>query len=147
MSYWPLLICLVTTFYFIGLIWIIQIVHYPLFAYVGTTEFTLYHSEHGKRISTILGLPVLLTLLSALWMFWQRPAPVPLWAVIVNFVCACTLWILTAYLFIPLHRQLGKGYAAHTVDQLVQSNWLRTFLWTAQGVFLLWLTAKAVGAI
>jgi len=42
---------LFSTLYLTGLIWTIQIVHYPLFSLVGKNEFIDYHSAHSARIS------------------------------------------------------------------------------------------------
>ena len=49
------LINLASTWFMIGLIWIIQIVHYPLFSAVGTEEFKTFHLTHKILISPLAG--------------------------------------------------------------------------------------------
>ena len=37
-----------------GLIWTIQVVHYPLFARVGEAEWRAYEREHQRRITLVV---------------------------------------------------------------------------------------------
>ena len=39
----------------VGLIWFVQVVHYPLFARVGPDGFTTYETEHQRRTSWVVG--------------------------------------------------------------------------------------------
>jgi len=43
----------------VGLIWTIQVVHYPLFSSVGSSEFVRYEQQHTTRI-TLLVMPLML---------------------------------------------------------------------------------------
>ena len=147
MLYWPLLICLVSTCYFVGLIWTIQLVQYPLFAAVGRESFLAYHAEHSQRIVFALGLPFLLSIASAFLLFWLHPISAPFWAILLNLLLACSVWVLTALIHVPLHRSLGAGYSAAIIQRLMSTNWLRTAVWTAQGLLLLWMLAVAVHAL
>jgi hypothetical protein len=36
------------TLFLVGLIWFVQVVHYPLLAQVGTGEFVAYAASHGQ---------------------------------------------------------------------------------------------------
>lgn len=65
---------LVVTGYLAGLIWCIQIVHYPLFATVGDAAFPGYHRAHLTRISAIVAAPMVVELvLSALLIAFHPP--------------------------------------------------------------------------
>ena len=48
-----------------GVIWFVQVVHYPLFARVAPESFTTYHAAHVRRTSWVVVGPMLLELLSA----------------------------------------------------------------------------------
>ncbi len=144
MEYCPLLICLIATFYFVGLIWTIQMLSYPLFRMVGQESFAVYHAAHSRRIVFILGLPLLLVFFSSLLMLWIRPANVPLWAVLLNGVLGGGVWVMTAFIHVPLHSKLGQTYSTDTMRALVSTNWLRTIVWTAQGILLLWMMGVAL---
>ena len=43
-----LLLNFASTWAMVGLIWLIQIVHYPLFSRVGADQFKLYEQEHQR---------------------------------------------------------------------------------------------------
>ena len=45
---WTLVLVLhvAATMFMVGLIWLVQIVHYPLFAHVGADTFLAYHQRH-----------------------------------------------------------------------------------------------------
>ena len=46
------------TLYMVGLIWCVQIVHYPLFAEVGKDGFAAYEAAHSSLITAVVGLDV-----------------------------------------------------------------------------------------
>jgi hypothetical protein len=144
MVYWPLLLCLVSTCYFVGLIWTIQLVQYPLFAYVDKENFVLFHAEHSRRIVFALGVPFLLGFLSATTMLWIHPIVLPIWALVLNLLLACAVWIMTALIHVPLHSELGRQYSQTIIQRLVATNWLRTITWTLQALLLVILFVWAL---
>ena len=44
-----------STWFMVGLIWFVQIVHYPLFGYVGSKEFETFHEHHKILITPVVG--------------------------------------------------------------------------------------------
>lgn len=50
----------------VGLIWFVQIVHYPLFALVGTAEFPRYEAAHTRSTSFVVGPAMAVEGISAL---------------------------------------------------------------------------------
>ena len=69
------LLNLIATWYMVGLIWMVQVVHYNLFDRVGNDQFAQYESDHGRLITPIVGVPMLLEittsaalLLAAFWL-------------------------------------------------------------------------------
>ena len=53
-----LLANLSTTLFMVGVIWFVQVVHYPLFSRVGGEGFALYSKAHS-RLTTYVGPPML----------------------------------------------------------------------------------------
>ena len=135
------------TWFMCGLIWTIQIVHYPLFAAVGDEAHTAYHAAHMQRI-TWLVLPVmLLELGTGLWLWWQHvqgPTSVPgtpaTWWWLMG--ALGLIWLSTALLQVPQHEALTRGADAVLVDRLVLGNWVRTGLWTLRALTLLTLMSR-----
>ncbi len=146
MNYVPLLICLAATFYLTGLIWVIQLVHYPLFARIGLQEFNFYHNEHSNRIVIALSLPTLLAFVSAVLLVWLHPAAVPGWSIWLNLGLTFGFWVVTGLVQVPLHGRLGQNSseAEKLIQALVKSNWWRTCIWTAQGLLLVWMMLIAL---
>ncbi len=51
------------------------------------------------------------------------------------------VWLSTALLQSPRHRELGGGFDPASHRSLVASNWLRTACWSARGLVVLWMAA------
>ncbi|MCL4795522.1 MAG: hypothetical protein KJZ84_13240 [Bryobacteraceae bacterium] len=125
-----------------GLIWTIQIVHYPLFARVGASVFAAYEAEHSARITIIVGPVMLLELAAAIALVRVRPAFVPAWATWTGLALVGVIWASTAFLQIPRHAQLAAGFDPATHAALVATNWIRTAAWTARSALLLWVSFR-----
>jgi len=123
-----------------GLIWFVQVVHYPLFDRVGADESSRY-SVDNRRLTTCVVMPVMLVegAMSAA-LVWLLPAPLQTaaWAGVAMLL---SIWLSTALIQLPRHLNLSKGFDAGVHRGLVASNWLRTILWSARGMLALWLIA------
>src|SRR5690242_11744149 len=69
-----LLICLASTLFMTGLVWFVQVVHYPLFARVGTASFADYHHAHSRATTRVVLVPMALELASSLALIFIHPA-------------------------------------------------------------------------
>ncbi len=122
------------TWFMVGLIWVIQVVHYPLFASVGAAGFVRYEQQHTWRMGWLLALPALVEIASAALLVWFRPAGVSLGIVLVSGGLLAAVWVMTAAVQAPIHGRLSSGYDEALVRRLVTSNWWRTAGWTGRGV-------------
>jgi hypothetical protein len=129
-----LLVHAAATWFMVGLIWTIQLVHYPLFSRVGAGEFTNYENEHTGRMGRLLMVPAGVEVATGAALVWGRPLEVGLPAVLVAGALLVVIWIVTAVVQVPLHSRLERGYSAEVVTRLVATNWIRTGLWTARGL-------------
>ncbi len=122
------------TWALVGLIWTIQLVHYPLFAQVGRDTFKAYHHRHTTQITWVVAPLMLTELITAAWlvMTGSRDA----W-LLVSLLPLVVNWLSTWRVQIPLHDKLAAGFDAHAHDRLVATNWWRTVAWTARGFCLL----------
>ena len=120
-----------------GVIWLIQLVHYPLFARVGREAFTDYHRAHTAQITWLVGPLMLLELATAVWITIDASVAVPaLWRW-VGLALLGLIWLSTAVLQIPQHSRLGRGFDKAVIRRLVLGNWLRTVAWTLRGILSL----------
>ncbi len=140
-----LLAHLAATLFMLGVIWFVQVVHYPLFAKVGSEGFALYSKTHSRLTSYVVGPPMLLEAATAIVLVFYSPEGVPFVAALAGLALVALIWLSTALLQAPRHGALGRGFHEGTVGDLVRSNWIRTVAWSARGLLVLWMTARTVG--
>lgn len=121
------------TLFMTGLIWFVQIVHYPLFASVGNEGFAAYSRSHQSLTTFVVGPPMLIEALTALLLVSSRPASIPAWMPWTGVVLLVVIWLSTAALQVPAHARLADGFDAATAAALVSTNWIRTIGWTLRG--------------
>ena len=129
-----------------GLIWIVQVVHYPLFASVGREGFGSYESAHARLITLVVGPAMLAELAAALVLAFVRPSAVPAWAAWTGLGLVAAIWLSTFLVQVPLHGTLAGGFDAEAHARLVATNWFRTAAWTARAVLAAWLVYAAATA-
>ena len=130
----------------VGLIWFVQIVHYPLFASVGRGGFAEYSRAHSRLTGLVVGPPMLLEAGTAVALVVWPPGGVPFSLPLLGLVLLAGVWLSTALLQSPQHTVLGRGFAAGSHSFLVASNWVRTVLWTVRGLIVLLMTAALLPA-
>lgn len=132
-----LLIHAAATWCMVGLIWFVQVVHYPLFADVGSEQFVPYERLHQQRTTWVV-MPVMLAELAtaAALAVWRGSGVSSVWAS-VGLLLLGMIWLSTFMVQVPLHAQLAGGFEAEAHRRLVATNWWRTVLWTARGVVAL----------
>ena len=137
-----LLANLAATWFMTGLIWFVQVVHYPLFAAVGRDGFTAYHAAHSRLTTLVVGPPMLIEAAAAALLLIARPAAVPAAAAWAGAALVAVIWIATAMLQVPQHGALGGGFDADVARRLVAGNWIRTIAWSARAALALWMVAR-----
>jgi hypothetical protein len=129
----------------VGLIWFVQLVHYPLFAAVGEAEFLLYERGHTRRTTWVVAVLMPLEALTAAWLLVDPPADVDRAPIAVGFALVAAVWISTALWQAPIHGRLSTGFDRVLHRRLVASNWVRTAAWTARGGLVLAMVAGPLG--
>ncbi len=132
------------TLVMVGIIWFVQIVHYPLFERVGKGSFPAYAGGHTYRTGLVVGPPMLLELATAVTLLFLRPQGVSASLAWIGLALLAVIWLSTAILQMPRHRALAPGFDPAPHRSLVLSNWLRTAAWTARGVLVLWMIWQAI---
>ncbi len=125
------------TLFMCGVIWFVQVVHYPLFAAVGAPFFRNYEDQHARRTTWVVAPPMLLELASAIALVAVRPSGMPVWMPIAGLGLLAIVWGSTAWAQVPQHRILGSGFEPRAHRALVRSNWIRTVGWSARGALAL----------
>jgi hypothetical protein len=127
-----------------GVIWLIQLVHYPMFAYIDSTKFAAAHAMHSAAITLIVFPLMGLELLTSFYLVGAGDAPGGRGWMVLNLGGVLLLWGSTAFLFIPLHNILTiGGYNLEAIQRLVMFNWIRTLIWSVRaGAWVVWLMGR-----
>lgn len=118
------------SFALFGLIWCVQLVHYPFFLRADKTNFSDHIVFHKYRISIIviplmtieLATSGILTFQSQQFFGWN----------LFGFVVVILIWLVTFFVQVPLHDHLSDGYDEAAVQKLIKTNWIRTILWSVK---------------
>ncbi len=133
------------TLVMVGVIWFVQVVHYPLFGSVGAESFTAYSEDHSRLTTYVVGPPMLLEAATTIPLIFLHPEPVPTLLPWAGAVLLAVVWLSTALLQVPGHRTLGLGFDPRAHRFLVTSNWVRTIAWSARGILVLWMLYLTLG--
>lgn len=133
------------TCFMAGLVWFVQLVHYPLLARVVGAGYADYHALHS-RLTTRLVVPVMAVEgASAGLLLAVRPSGVPSWWLYLGMLLAVSIWLSTALLQVPAHGELQRAFEPRLHRRLVRSNWLRTVAWSVRGVLSLGIVCRLAG--
>ena len=122
------------TAFMCGLIWFVQVVHYPMFLRFAKEGFSATMQMHQQRTTLVVAPVMLLELGTGILLLWHPY--LPKWAWTLNLLSIAIVWLSTGFVQVPLHRRLETGYDFEAAAALVRSNWLRTLAWTVRSVWL-----------
>lgn len=123
---------LLLDFGLVVLIWMVQLIIYPSFLYYSDTELEVWHPIYTKAISLIV-IPLMLGQLA---MISYQIFKVRQFYTVVSFGCVLLVWLLTFWIFVPIHNKLSAGeIETFNLEALVNLNWYRTGIWSL--IFLL----------
>ena len=137
-----LMLQLVSTFGMVGVIWFVQVVHYPLFGKVGNSGFREYEREHQRRTTFVVAPLMLTEALTAAALLWIRPDGIPPYLAVAGLGLGALLWASTFLWQVPAHERLAKSFDSATHLRLVRSNWFRTVAWSTRGVLVCWMCLR-----
>ena len=125
---------LLVTWALFGLIWVVQLVHYPTFEFVDNQNFLAFHQHHTSSITFIVMPLMLIELGLGIYLATQQP-PIYLGPMILIGL----IWLSTFFIQVPIHNALGGGKDSSLIQKLVNTNWIRTILWTIKAVWVSYL--------
>ena len=127
---------LYTTIFMTGVIWIIQLVHYPMFTDLDARFFEKSMKDHQKGMSQVVLITMLIEIFTgaSLIIFSQGVS----FLIILNFIALLVIWFVTFMISVPCHNRLLISKNNDVIKKLVQSNWIRTVLWSIRSIGLLY---------
>ena len=118
----------------VGVIWVIQLVHYPSFNYIEKQRYSNFQSFHMMRISYVV-IPVMLIELLTLVLLIYSMDQINI-ELVLSGIILLLIWVITAIFFSGAHQKLTLGYDKSVVRDLIKMNWSRTLLWTFRLILL-----------
>ena len=125
-----------------GLIWFVQIVHYPLMGAVGAEGYTRYQHTHMSRTTWVVA-PLMFIELAMGVLLIPMLGPEFYTYTLPGLVMIILIWVSTAALQVPAHKALTGGFEPTAHSRLVATNWVRTVLWSIRAVLACLLIATA----
>ena len=124
----------ISAFLLTGVIWTIQIVHYPSFHYIDKLSFTNFHNFHERRISIIVMPLMLIELITSIALYIHN-----MWSIIfaLNLLIVGLIWCSTFFVQVPIHSILSEKKDKNLIEKLVNTNWIRTFLWSMRMLLII----------
>ena len=120
-----------------GVIWFVQLVHYPLMSFVDPSTSAAFARANIARTAAVVGPVMLLEALTGLALLWRRPRNAGLSPLPLSLALLAAAWVSTALSQFPAHRALAEGGGPRIIAGLIASNWLRTACWSARAVLVL----------
>ncbi|MFK7919060.1 MAG: hypothetical protein AB8G14_13370 [Ilumatobacter sp.] len=131
-----------------GVIWVIQVVHYPIFDAIDRGEdderWRAFGDRHRMSISYVVGPFMLVEGVTGIWLVAQPPGDAGLLLPLIAGVLMAVAYGTTAFVSVPLHERLTASFDSDAHRQLVRTNWVRTFAWTTRGLVLAALAISVI---
>ena len=110
-----------------ALIWVVQVVHYPVFMFLPHDKLNAFSLFHQRRISLIV-LPIMLIELGSLIALNVMDLGNLVYSIAM--ILLIIIWGATFFLQVPCHQQLLAGNKNPFAGRLIRTNWIRTVCWT-----------------
>jgi len=124
----------ISAFLLTGVIWTIQIVHYPSFHYIDKLSFTNFHNFHERRISIIVMPLMLIELTTSTALYINNMSSI---VFALNLLIVGLIWCSTFFVQVPIHSILSEKKDKNLIEKLVNTNWIRTFLWSIRMLLII----------
>lgn len=115
-----------------GIVWFLQIVHYPLMKQISKKKFQIYSQQHQLKTLYVVAPVMILEGLTAIWLLFAFPT----WWSFLALLLVGGAWASTFGQQMPQHRILINGYDFKALEKLMQTNWIRVGCWSARSLLL-----------
>lgn len=131
---WVTLLEIASTWALIGLIWLIQLTHYPTFRYIDRHKWASFHKHHTFSISLIVMPLMLIELGVAIYLSLYTPSIIEY----IKLILVGLIWLNTFLQAVPLHNKLAYAKKEKLIERLIRVNWIRTIFWSLKGIIIVY---------
>ena len=117
----------------LGIILMTQFVNYPLLDSYNE-NFHKIHQNYMKRMGYVVGPIMVLEFLIISFLFlanFENKVTVAM------FLITCLIWLSTFLIQVPIHQDLTNKKEKKLIQRLINTNWIRTVLWSVKLVLSL----------
>ena len=120
------------TAYMVGVIAVIQAVHYPMFAWVDRDKYAEFQQRHMSGITWVVGPPMIVEAMLTVGLVLMDSPGVSRELALMGLVLLGVVWGSTVFQQVPAHNRLMHGFDEDAHRSLVKSNWVRTVAWAGR---------------
>lgn len=146
-KHWLLLAVAALSWFNAGVIWLIQFSCYPLWPYVGQSEFSNYHGVWLQSTWGVVFVPSVLALAGSILLLKSAPLEVSRGSLWVGLSVQVAIQLVTVIWLWPLERSMvapTSGLNLSAYEELLLANWLRIVLNTAFAVLTYWMLSRSL---
>lgn len=119
----------------LGVLWFVQLIHYPLFFKV-KEDFLSYEKEHVRKMTyfiiPLIILDVFLNVVLTVKLAYHPYSLLIAGALAFNLMA----WLSTLFFQLDQHRKLCASFSHKTLKSLINTSWIRTVFWTIKTVLI-----------
>jgi hypothetical protein len=144
---WLLLAVAALSWFNAGTIWLIQFSCYPLWPYVGRSEFWNYHGVWSQSMWGVVFVPSALAVAGSLLLLKLAPQEVPRWSLWLGLAIQIAVQLVAAIWLWPMDRNVATptgGLNLSAYQELIVGNWLRIVLVTAYAALTYWMLSHSL---
>ncbi len=131
------------TFAMTGIIWFVQIVHYPLMRKVGKGRFSRYAQMHLVLTAFVVGPLMILEAAAVVFSVLYSTPWITDESAMLGAILLLVIWIATFALHLPQHRKLMQEFEARAYRRMLFGNWVRCYAWSFRSILLVFSMLQA----
>jgi hypothetical protein len=125
------------TFLMTGIIWFVQLVHYPLLRRIPRSRFVAYERTHVLLTAFVVGPLIVLETAAVSYSLWRTPPWMQQEVAVLGAVLLAIILLSTIFFQGPQHRKLQQGFNPGVYRRLLCTNWIRCYGWSFRSILLL----------
>lgn len=132
-----LLLNLISTLLIAGVLWFIQLVHFPLINEMPAKNMVNNGYYHMQKILGIINLLFIIDFITIVFLLLLVNSDLSATLMLINILIFLFTVILTRITFLPIHQNLSKNPNSFLISKLINLNWIRTLVWSLKVLFML----------
>ncbi|MEZ6139941.1 MAG: hypothetical protein R3B84_05145 [Zavarzinella sp.] len=141
------LITAAATWMMAGVIWFVQLVHYPLFRMIEPGRFPIFEEQHQQRTTWLVAPLMLAEAVGSISLLFVQQKMLTRSLLMAALLTLFLIWSATFFVQIPLHERLRKHWSEKDHWRLLRTNWVRTIGWTIRAgimlaIVLIWVASQ-----